>query len=78
MAVKTLPIGIEDFEQANSKYYVDKTLIIKDIIDGCLGQSILVTRPRRFGKSLMLSMLEHFFSNKLDAKRLFEGKKIAS
>ena len=78
MVMKTLPIGIEDFEQASSKYYVDKTLIIKDIVDGCLGQSVLVTRPRRFGKSLTLSMLEHFFSNKKDSKSLFAGKKIAS
>lgn len=78
MPIKTLPIGIEDFEQANEKYYVDKTLIIKDIIDSCLGQSVLVTRPRRFGKSLMLSMLEYFFSNKKDSRGLFRDKKIAA
>lgn len=78
MFIKSLPIGIEDFEQANGKYYVDKTLIIKDIVDSCLGQSILVTRPRRFGKSLMLSMLEYFFSNKKDSEPLFANKRIAS
>ncbi len=76
MPVKSLPIGIEDFAKIKGKYYVDKTLIIKDLIDNCVGQSVLLTRPRRFGKSLTLSMLEYYFSLKLDARDLFADKKI--
>lgn len=77
MAIKSLPIGIEDFASACDKYYVDKTLILKDIIDHCFGQSILITRPRRFGKSLMLSMIEYFFSFRRESKSLFSDKKIS-
>ena len=75
--IKSVPIGIEDFAQVENKFYIDKTLIIKDIIDSCLGASVLITRPRRFGKSLTLSMIGYFFTNKYDSKSLFENKKIA-
>ena len=74
--MKNIPIGVEDFLLANKQYYVDKTLIIKDIIDNCLGKSVLITRPRRFGKSLTLSMIDYFFDNKGDYKQLFIDKKI--
>ena len=72
-----LPIGIEDYSIANSKYYVDKTLIIKDIIDKYEGNSILITKPRRFGKSLMLSMLDYYFSLNVKDNHLFDDKLIA-
>jgi len=74
---KQLPIGIENFEEAQGYYYVDKTLFIDEIVDAMMGKSILVTRPRRFGKSLMASMLECFFSIRKDSKALFQDKKIA-
>lgn len=75
---KELPIGIEDYDKSQNYYYVDKTLIIDEIIRSMIGKSILVTRPRRFGKTLTVSMLDYFFSNQLDSDSLFSNKKIAS
>ena len=72
----TLPIGINDFAHANETYYVDKTLIIKDILDSYTGKSILITRPRRFGKTLTLSMIDYFFNINKDSKKLFSDKLI--
>lgn len=58
-----IPIGIEDYKSLKSKcYYVDKTHLIKRIIDSPKSSVFLFTRPRRFGKSLALSMVETFFS----------------
>lgn len=58
---KPLPIGVSDFKKASSEYcYVDKTLLIKDIIDS-RPEAILFTRPRRFGKTLNMDMLRVFF-----------------
>ena len=57
-------------------YYIDKTMYIKHIIDNQAGV-ILVTRPRRFGKTLNMSMLKYYFDNTAkDSKDLFEGLKI--
>ncbi len=59
---KSIPIGMEDFKEVIDKncYLVDKTLLIKDILDG--GAKVtLFTRPRRFGKTLNMSMLRRFF-----------------
>lgn len=74
--IKNIPLGVENYIEANSYFYVDKTLIIKDIIDNCIGRPLLITRPRRFGKSLMISMLEYFFTNKGDYLEYFKDKKI--
>ena len=71
-----VPIGIEDFAVAQNYYYIDKTLLIKNIIDAYIGKSLLITRPRRFGKSLNLSMVEYFFSNKTDSTSLFKDLSI--
>lgn len=58
---KPLPIGIEDFKElVENYYYVDKTLFIKELLDN-RGKVNLFTRPRRFGKTLELSMLRYFF-----------------
>ncbi|PMB01485.1 hypothetical protein CEN49_27565 [Fischerella thermalis CCMEE 5273] len=60
---KKLPIGISDFKEIVERgeyYYVDKSLIIKDLLDHG-AKSMLFTRPRRFGKTLNLSMLRYFF-----------------
>jgi hypothetical protein len=64
---KTLPIGIEDFEQLITRnyYYVDKTLLIKDLLDNKASVN-LFTRPRRFGKTLNISMLQYFFEDAYD------------
>ena len=74
-----LPIilGVENYLEAISKYYVDKTLIIRDILETAYGGSVIITRPRRFGKSLTLSMLEYFFTNEGDYRYAFADKKIA-
>ncbi len=68
-----LPVGIEDFREIrNGKYYyVDKTALIGELLDG--GNKVsLFTRPRRFGKSLNMSMLRSFFEIGTD-RSLFDG-----
>ncbi len=80
MDFKPLPIGVDNFKDIilNNYYYVDKTLLIKDIIDS-KGKVNLFTRPRRFGKTLNISMLQHFFENaKDDNEHLFKDLKIMS
>lgn len=73
---KKLPIGIDGFEKirTNDFYYVDKTLFIKELLQNW-GEVNLFTRPRRFGKSLNMSMLKCFFEIGSDPA-LFDGLKI--
>ncbi len=77
MPKKKLPIGNENFEEIRKEnfYYVDKTGLIIELLHNW-GAVNLFTRPRRFGKSLNMSMLEHFFSLKGD-KSIFDGLKIS-
>ena len=78
--MKGIGIGESDFKSLIIKdnYYIDKTLYIKDIIDN-QSKVILVTRPRRFGKTLNMSMLKYYFDIKQnDNKSLFENLKIMS
>ena len=73
-----LPVGVENFEEIITKdyYYVDKTLLIRDLID-LRGKVNLFTRPHRFGKTLNMSMLRYFFEkSQEDRSRLFAGTKI--
>lgn len=74
---KKLPIGIDGFEKirTNDFYYVDKTLFIKELLQNW-GEVNLFTRPRRFGKTLNMSMLKSFFEVGSDPA-LFDGLKIA-
>lgn len=74
---KKLPIGIENFEEfpAENFYYVDKTMFIAELLENW-GKVNLFTRPRRFGKTLNMSMLKCFFEIGCD-KKLFNGLKIA-
>ena len=60
---KKLPIGVDLFEKVRSEdfYYVDKTGLLKELLQKW-GEVNLFTRPRRFGKTLTMSMLENFFS----------------
>ncbi len=83
---KMIPIGIESYKKMVDEdyYYVDKTLLIKEIVDSGT-QVNLFTRPRRFGKTLAMSMLRTFFEderdeqgNKIDNRRYFDGKNIAA
>ena len=73
---KKLPVGIENFEEFSSEnfYYVDKTLFIKELLQNW-GKVNLFTRPRRFGKSLNMSMLKCFFETG-DDPTAFDGLKI--
>ena len=68
-----LPIGIENFEEIRTEgfYYVDKTGLIKELLDNW-GKVNLFTRPRRFGKSLNMNMLRYFFEYGCNSE-LFEG-----
>ena len=77
-----LPIGEEDFRRVvNDDFlFVDKTLLIKEFLDNRNIKVSLITRPRRFGKTLNLSMLHHFFAEKVKSyptKDLFNGLKIS-
>ena len=74
---KKLPIGIDNFEKirTNDFYYVDKSGLIIDLLEGWC-EVTLFTRPRRFGKSLNISMLESFFAPDTD-KSIFDGLRIS-
>ena len=79
MKNKKLLKGTHDFKALvkNGGYYVDKTLLISEFMDNA-DLVLLMPRPRRFGKTLNLSMLEHFFDvNKKDSKNLFSEFKIS-
>ena len=70
---RAMPIGVEDFKKVRENYYfVDKSDFIRQLIDRH-GDVTLITRPRRFGKTLTMSMLEYFFSvdKKTDSQDLF-------
>jgi len=76
---KLLPIGISDFKmlREQDRYYVDKTSFIQDIIEAS-AQVILLPRPRRFGKTLNLSMLRYFFEQDKESQaHLFKGLAIS-
>ena len=74
---KKLPVGIENFEEFSKEdfYYVDKTMFLAELLQNW-GKVNLFTRPRRFGKTLNMSMLKCFFEIGTD-KSLFDGLKIA-
>ena len=73
--MKKIPIGIDDFKKIreNNYYYIDKTKFIEEIGKN-VGKTLLFTRPRRFGKTLNMSMLKYFFDikNKEENKKLFQ------
>ena len=85
MPRRPLPIGIEFYRDMIDKhyYYVDKTLLIRDLLDTDAKVN-LITRPRRFGKTLTLQMLRTFFEQEtdrdgvvVDNSRYFDGTRIA-
>lgn len=77
MERKKLPVGIENFEEIRKEgfYYVDKTVLIRDLLNSW-GKVNLFTRPRRFGKTLNMSMLKSFFEIGADGT-LFDGLAIS-
>ena len=84
MQCKPLPTGVDNFEKLITRgyYFVDKTLLIKELLDK-KGDVNLFTRPRRFGKTLNMSMVQYFFEDarkddgtKMDNRSLFDGLSI--
>ena len=79
MRTKAVPVGIEDFERIINEdyYYVDKTMLIEELLIN-RAPVTLFTRPRRFGKTLNMSMIKYFFDvkNKEENRKLFENLKI--
>ena len=75
--MQKLPIGLSDFKELREKnyYFIDKTELIAEILREN-NKVILIPRPRRFGKTLNLSMLKYFFDINEDSKELFKGLKI--
>lgn len=71
---RILPIGNDDFRKLrkNGSYYVDKTLMIKDFIE-MQDEVVLIARPRRFGKTLNMTMLKEFFDIEADSRDIFDG-----
>ena len=73
---RPMPVGVEDFKELVTEgyYFIDKTKFIQEYID-VRGKVTLITRPRRFGKTLTLSMLKYFFSveNGEENRKLFAG-----
>ena len=73
---RPMPVGIEDFGELIRREYcfVDKTRFIRELLDS-QGKITLITRPRRFGKTLTLSMLQYFFTleNAEENRKLFAG-----
>ena len=80
MRKKAVPVGIEDFKELiqDEYYYVDKTLLIDEMLMN-KSKVTLFTRPRRFGKTLNMSMLKYFFDvkDKEENKKLFENLKVS-
>ena len=77
MEKHNIPVGISDFEKIRNCefYYIDKSGLITEILKE-KAEVTLITRPRRFGKTLGMSMLENFFNIRKDSRKLFEGLEI--
>ena len=74
-----IPVGISDFEKIrkNQYYFVDKSGLIEELLNTESNEVTLITRPRRFGKTLGMSMLASFFDIRRDSSELFRGLKIS-
>ena len=77
MNMKAIPTGVYDYRELKQENYysVDKTLMIKDFLER-KSKVTLVTRPRRFGKTINMSMMSEFFDITKDSKEIFKGTKI--
>ena len=78
MKEMNIPVGVSDFEEIrkNEYYYIDKSELIGELLSRTGIKVTLITRPRRFGKTLGMSMLESFFDIRKESRKLFEGLKI--
>lgn len=74
-----IPVGVSDFREIrqNGYYYIDKSSLIRELLKNTATKVTLITRPRRFGKTLSMSMLENFFDIRKDSRAWFEGLEIA-
>ena len=73
-----IPVEISDFREIREKgyYFIDKTFLIRELLKTTATKVTLITRPRRFGKTLAMSMLQQFFDIRVDGRKLFEGLEI--
>ena len=74
-----IPVGVSDFAElrSNGYYYVDKSGLIREMLTSSAAKVTLITRPRRFGKTLGMSMLENFFNIRKNSEKLFENLEIS-
>ena len=74
-----ISIGNNNFREIreNNFYYVDKTLFLEELLSDAPQRTLLITRPRRFGKTMMMSMLSEFFDMTKDSNDLFKDLLIA-
>ena len=74
-----IPVGISDFAKIRNYdyYYVDKTGLIEDLLEKETAEVTLITRPRRFGKTMGMSMLANFFDIRKDSQAMFDGLEIS-
>ena len=79
MKAMNIPVGVSDFAEIrqNGYYYVDKSGLISALLQTAATKVTLITRPRRFGKTLGMSMLESFFDIRKDSRKLFDGLEIS-
>ena len=79
MRILNIPVGVSNFEEIrkNGYYYIDKSGLIGELLSRTGTKVTLITRPRRFGKTLGMSMLENFFDIRKESRALFEGLEIA-
>lgn len=70
-----LPVGVSDFSEIreNAFYYVDKSELIAELLKDKSTKVTLITRPRRFGKTMVMRMLGSFFDIRRNSSELFEG-----
>ena len=74
-----ISVGISEFSEIrkNGYYYIDKTGLIEELVKNSGAKVTLITRPRRFGKTLAMNMLAEFFDIRKDSSSLFEGLKVS-
>ena len=79
MKEMNIPVGISDFKEIckNGYYYVDKTFLIKELLKTTATKVTLITRPRRFGKTMAMSMLATYFDIRENSQDLFDGLEIS-
>ena len=72
MKKMNIPVGVSDFEEIrkNGYYYIDKSGLVRELLSRTGTKVTLITRPRRFGKTLGMSMLESFFDIRKDSRKL--------